>query len=166
MLVADGDMMRDRGFTLIEALVVLSIVAIVLAIGAPNLSFLIGSMNARSASFDLIGDLALARSEAIKRNAPVTVAPLVDGDWSRGWRVIAGAATLRQREALPTGLSVAADTEWDDGVVFGRNGRIEADTAAAAAANVTWVITSSNATPRCVVITPTGAARSKVGGTC
>jgi len=161
MLVADGDMMRDRGFTLIEALVVLSIVAIVLAIGAPNLSFLIGSMNARSASFDLIGDLALARSEAIKRNAPVSVVPLVDGDWSRGWRVMAGAATLRQREALPPSLSVtsAANT----GLQFGANGRIGTDIDTV---NATWAITSSNATPRCVVITPTGAARSKVGGTC
>jgi type IV fimbrial biogenesis protein FimT len=156
MLVADGNMMRERGFTLIEALVVLSIVAVVMAIGAPNLSFLIGSMNARSASFDLIADLALARSEAIKRNAPVTVEPLVAGNWAQGWRVTAGAATLRQREALPAALTVAGAAN----VQFRPNGRTGADTTDT---NATWAITSSNATPRCVVITPTGAARSKVG---
>jgi type IV fimbrial biogenesis protein FimT len=161
MLVTHGNVMRARGFTLIEALVVLSIAAIVLAIGAPNLSHLIASMNARSASFDLIADLALARSEAIKRNAPVSVVPLVVGNWSQGWRVTAGAATLRQREALPPALSVISAA--NNGLQFEPNGRIGADTATA---NATWAITSSNATPRCVVITPTGAARSKVGATC
>lgn len=157
MLVTHGNVMRERGFTLIEALVVLSIAAIVLAIGAPNLSFLIASMNARSASFDLIGDLALARSEAIKRNATITVVPLVAGNWAQGWRITDGAATLRQREALPTALSVASAS---NNLEFRPNGRLGADTATA---NATWAITSSNATPRCVVITPTGAARSKVG---
>jgi type IV fimbrial biogenesis protein FimT len=162
MLVAHGNMMRERGFTLIEALVVLSIVAIVLAIGAPNLSFLIASMNARSASFDLIGDLALARSEAIKRNGVVTVQPLSGNNWALGWRVVAAATptfpemTIRQREALPTALSVASASNT---LIFQPNGRIGADDTAKA----TWAITSSNATPRCVVITPTGAARSKVG---
>ena len=79
---------RDRGFTLMEALVVLSIVAIVLAIGAAQPVLPDRIMNARSASFDLVGDLALARSEAIKRNQPVTVAPLVTGNWSQGWRIV------------------------------------------------------------------------------
>jgi type IV fimbrial biogenesis protein FimT len=146
-----------RGFTLIEALVVLSIVAIVLAIGAPNLSFLIGSMNARSASFDLIADLALARSEAIKRNAPVTVEPLVGTDWSQGWRIVAGGATLRERAGLPAALAV---TSGAGSLQFRANGRLGTD---ANPTNLSWAITSSNATPRCVVITPTGSARSKPG---
>jgi type IV fimbrial biogenesis protein FimT len=150
-------MTGQRGFTLTELLVVLSIAAILLAIGAPNLSHLIASMNARSATFDLIGDLALARSEAIKRNAVVTVEPLVAGNWSQGWRVTAGAATLREHNALPAALSVASTAA---NLQFRPNGRLGADTATG---NATWAITSTNATPRCVVITPTGAARSKVG---
>jgi type IV fimbrial biogenesis protein FimT len=149
-------MRRERGFTLTEALVVLSIAAVLIAIGAPNLSHLIGSINARSATFDLIGDLAFARSEAIKRNANVTVEP-VAGNWSQGWRVTVGAATLREHNALPTALSVASTAA---NLQFRPNGRVGADTATGSA---TWAITSTNATPRCVVITPTGAARSKVG---
>lgn len=146
-----------RGFTLIEALVVLSIAAILLAIGVPNLSFLIASMNARSASFDLVADLATARSEAIKRNQAVTVEPLVAGNWSQGWRIVTGATTLREHTALPSALSVTSDAA---SLQFGPNGRVGID---AADANLLWRITSSNATPRCVVITPTGAARSKAG---
>jgi type IV fimbrial biogenesis protein FimT len=157
MLVrSHGNVMHARGFTLIELMVVLSIAAIVLAIGVPNLSFLIGSMNARSASFDLIADLALARSEAIKRNQPVTVTA-VGGSWASGWRVTAGATTLRERAALPPVLAV---TSASTNLQFGSNGRLVLDDPSA---NMTWAITSSNATPRCVVITPTGSARSKVG---
>jgi type IV fimbrial biogenesis protein FimT len=154
---------RTRGFTLMEALVVLSIVAIVVAIGAPNLSFLIGTMNARSASFDLVADLALARSEAIKRNRPATVAPLVAGNWSQGWRITTTdpatgvAVTLRERGALPAALGFTSSAA---SLQFGANGRIGLDTAPA---NLSWEITSSNAGPRCVVITPTGSARSKMG---
>ena len=36
-----------------------------------------------------------------------TVEPLVAGNWAQGWRITAGAATLRQREALPAALTVA-----------------------------------------------------------
>jgi type IV fimbrial biogenesis protein FimT len=161
MLVTHGNMMRERGFTLIEALVVLSIVAIVVAVGVPNLSHLIGTMNARSATFDLVADLAMARSEAIKRNANIGVQPLVGNDWSQGWRVWDGVNTLRQRSALPSGLTVTSSSNT---LQFRPNGRLGADDTATA--NASWSITSSNATPRCVVITPTGAARSivKVGG--
>lgn len=154
---------HTRGFTLMETLVVLSIIAIVVAIGAPNLTFLIGSMNARSASFDLVADLALARSEAIKRNRAVTVAPLVAGNWSQGWGITTTdpatgtAVTLRERGALPAALGV---TSAAANLQFGPNGRIGLDTSAA---NMSWAITSSNAGPRCVVITPTGTARSKMG---
>jgi type IV fimbrial biogenesis protein FimT len=146
-----------RGFTLIEALVVLSIAAILLAIGVPNLSFLIASMNARSASFDLVADLATARSEAIKRSQPVTVEPLVAGNWSQGWRIVAGATTLREHTALPSALSV---TDAPASLQFRPNGRVSSD---ADDSNLEWKITSSNSTPRCVVITPTGSARSKAG---
>jgi type IV fimbrial biogenesis protein FimT len=146
-----------RGFTLIEALVVLSIAGILLAIGVPNLSFLIASMNARSASFDLVADLATARSEAIKRNQPVTVEPVVAGNWSQGWRIVAGATTLREHVALPSALSV---TDAPASLQFRPNGRVGTDTSDV---NMEWKITSSNSTPRCVVITPTGSARSKAG---
>ena len=152
---------RAHGFTLMEALVVMSIIAIVVAIGAPNLTFLIASMNARSASFDLVADLALARSEAIKRNRAVTVAA-VGGNWSQGWQITTttGAGvdvTLRERGALPSALGV---TSAAASLQFGANGRIGPDTAPG---NMSWAITSSNAGPRCVVITPTGSARSKMG---
>lgn len=152
---------RLGGFTLIETLVVVALLVIVAGITAPGFSFLIGSMNAKSAAFDLVNDLTLARGEAIKRNATVTVQPINGTNWASGWQIVAGAEVLRTRPALPSGLSVGAPAQLQ----FLANGRVPDGTLAA---NLTWSISStfSGVTPRCIVITPTGSARSKHGGTC
>jgi type IV fimbrial biogenesis protein FimT len=151
---------RARGFTLIEVMVVVSILAILSAIAAPGFRSLIGTMNAKSAAFDLIGDLTAARSEAIKRNQSTTVVPL-DGDWAKGWEVRrADNGALRTRPALTSSLAVSGAPSA--GVTFRPNGRLSDDTAVA---NLTWSISSSisGVTARCVVVTTTGSARSKAG---
>jgi type IV fimbrial biogenesis protein FimT len=148
------------GFTLIETMVVVSILAIVGTIAAPSFRSFIGTMNAKSAAFDLISDLAVARSEAIKGNQVTTVTP-AGGDWSKGWSVTdAGGRTLRERTALGSSLSVGGSPPAT--ISFRPNGRLSNDTVTA---NLGFSISSSIAgvTARCVVITPTGAARSKMG---
>jgi len=61
------------GFTLIELMVTVSIVGILLAVGVPN--FLVFMQNNRlvAQSNDVVTIFNYARSEAIKRNLPVTV---------------------------------------------------------------------------------------------
>jgi type IV fimbrial biogenesis protein FimT len=147
---------RRGGFTLIEVIVVVALLGIVAAIAAPSFRSFIGTMNSKSAAFDLISDLTIARSEAIKRNANTTLAP-VAGSWTNGWQVLdAGGATLYQRAALSSNLSVSGATA----VVFQPNGRLTIDTDDAIRK---WSISStiSGVTARCVVIGPTGSARSK-----
>jgi type IV fimbrial biogenesis protein FimT len=157
------------GFTLIEAMVVVALLAIVGTLAAPSFRAFIGTMNAKSAAFDLINDLSMARSEAIKSNWTVRVVPEA-GDWTKGWRIVrdAGApgdpdnvddVVLRVRPALTSALSV---TGVPNEVQFRPNGRLDDDTASG---NVAWSVTStiSGVTPRCIVISPTGSARSKMG---
>jgi type IV fimbrial biogenesis protein FimT len=149
------------GFTLIEAVVVVALLAIVATIAAPSFRSFIGTMNSKSAAFDLINDLTVARSEAIKRNANIAVTP-TGGDWAKGWQVLdANGNALRERPALTSSLSVGGDA--GAGVVFAPNGRLSNDTTTA---NQKWSISSSisGVTARCVVISPTGSARSKTGG--
>jgi type IV fimbrial biogenesis protein FimT len=146
----------QAGFTLIEVVVVVALLGIVAAIAAPSFRSFIGTMNSKSAAFDLINDLTIARSEAIKRNANTSLAP-VAGDWTKGWQVLdAGGATLYERAALSSALNVSGATA----VVFTPNGRLSVDTADAIRK---WSISStiSGVTARCVVISPTGSARSK-----
>ncbi len=149
---------QQRGFTIVELMTVVVILAIVAGIAAPSFRSLVGSMNTKAAAFDLISDLTTARSEAIKRNGTATIAP-IGGSWANGWRISAGGSTLRERSSPGSSVSISAPTA---GVTFGASGRLSglADTS-----NLSWSVTSSvsGVTARCIVITPTGAARAKTG---
>ncbi len=150
-----------RGFTLIEVLVVMTILGILAALAAPNFQNFMGTINSKSAALDLVNDLATARSEAIKRNDTMALAP-ISGSWSNGWRVTSGAGTvLLTHNALKYGLTLTG-TSSSTGVVFQPNGRLAADSAPS---NLNWLISSSisGVTSRCLVITPAGSARSKSG---
>ena len=93
----------QQGFTLIEALIVIAMIGVMLALAAPSFVTFTASQRVKTASFDLYATLAFARSEAIKRRQPVTVAP-VGGDWTTGWTVntVVGGVdtTLRSQDAL------------------------------------------------------------------
>jgi type IV fimbrial biogenesis protein FimT len=92
-------MLRQRGFTLIEALLVIVVIGVFLALAAPSFVTFTSGQKVKTASFELYSTFAYARSEALKRRADVVVTP-VDSDWTKGWTVTTGAETLRTQEAL------------------------------------------------------------------
>jgi len=81
-----------RGFTLIELMVSIAVLAILLGIAAPSFRSMTASSDLRGVSNELITTLAQARSEAIKRGGRVTVCMSADGaaciatgGWEQGW---------------------------------------------------------------------------------
>ncbi len=66
-------MRKMRGFTLLEVLVVLAIVAILTTLAAPSLKFLIQSNAMSSAVNTFLSDLRYARTESIKRSGYVVL---------------------------------------------------------------------------------------------
>jgi len=83
---------RAGGFTLIELLVALTVLGVLAAIAVPsfNEAFLANRLASYSNSF--IASAAMAKSEAIKRNAPVKMcrsasgtACATSGGWQQGW---------------------------------------------------------------------------------
>lgn len=61
------------GFTLIEVMIALAILATLLATGAPSLLSFVQNQQIRSTAEDLKSGLALARAEAMRRNARVSL---------------------------------------------------------------------------------------------
>lgn len=155
-----GGRKSTTGFTLVELAVVVAIVAVAATVAAPSFSVFIDTMHAKSAALDLVSDLATARSEALKRNAAVTMEPL-GADWSSGWQIKdVDGAELRRRSALRTGLSVSAPVAV---ISFLPNGRLTGTDIDSG--NAAWSISSTlpGVASRCVIITPSGTARTKQG---
>jgi type IV fimbrial biogenesis protein FimT len=116
----------QRGFTLIELIVVLSIVAIMASFAVPSFTATVNNQALASVSSDLYTSILQARSEALKTNRVVYVTPTVTGtpttaDWASGWTVFvdnnnngaynsADDALVISRPAIPSNVTVTTDT--------------------------------------------------------
>ena len=80
---------RDAGVTLLEALVVIAVVAMVSAIVAPNMGRSLGLLSLRQSASVVQADLRVARATAMRTGTALTVTRLPDGhgyDWIGGTR--------------------------------------------------------------------------------
>ena len=85
-------MKKNSGFTLLEAIVVVGMVSILFAIAIPSMTTFTKNDRLTTNVNTLIGHLAYARSEAVKRSQQVSVcasndAATCSGGWNDGWIV-------------------------------------------------------------------------------
>jgi type IV fimbrial biogenesis protein FimT len=93
------------GFTLVEVLVVVALLAIIAALAAPSFASLIGRTRTQSLVSSLEASVYQARSEAVRRGAAVQMSPIrCAGEpdtavprWGCGWQIVqvAGGAVIR-----------------------------------------------------------------------
>lgn len=111
--------MRSRqtasGFTLIEAMVAIAVMAVLLTIAVPSFKNATLGSQLRAAANDLAAAAFMARSEAIKRNAVVTLCMSADGEtcsasggWEQGWAILLAGTPLQRHTAAPAGLKITA----------------------------------------------------------
>lgn len=84
----------QRGITLIELMVTIAVMAILLGIAVPSFNDALLGSKLGSHANNLVATINMARSEAIKRNVPVTLCASADGascatsgGWEQGWVV-------------------------------------------------------------------------------
>lgn len=89
-------MRRNAGFTLIELVTTMSVVAILAGVAAPSFAGFLERQRASAAMNSLMTHMALARISAITRNRRAVLCPSTDGrhcetstDWSAGWMLFA-----------------------------------------------------------------------------
>lgn len=102
----------SAGFTLVEMMIAITLMAILMAIAVPSFRDASLGSQLRSTVNELVASVAVARSEAIKRNAVVTLCVSADGNacgaggWEQGWIVFQGANLIQHQGAGATGFKV------------------------------------------------------------
>ncbi len=106
---------RQRAFTLIELMVALVVLAILAAIAVPGYDGVVLSSRLRTYTTDFSASAQLARSEAMKRNAPITLCSSSDGascdssaGWEQGWVILAGSTVVKHYPAAKTGYLLSS----------------------------------------------------------
>lgn len=132
---------RIAGFTLVELMVTIAVLAILLGVAIPGMQAFVVRNRLAAINNDLMTALNLARSEAIKRAITVSVCRTNDngvscaGTWSDGWMVFvntdgdspavkdgANETLLRVFPALPAGYTLNATANFTNFVTYGRSG--------------------------------------------
>lgn len=163
---------RVRGYSIMELMTVVAILGIMLGFGVPSFQEFVTNYRTSVQTNDLLSDLAVARSEAVKyaRRAEVRAE---GGDWSNGWivwtdlnadgDVDADEIVKRHGVAEPDFTILAGDTGGNPApmIAFGVTGTLVQP---AGGARVEFAICRPDNDPersRGVVLIPSGRAESQ-----
>lgn len=160
---------KSRGFTLIETLVSLTVLAVIAALAAPSFRNLILQQRIRASAFDMYSAMVQARSEAITRHQTIYIYSLSGGtDWGSGWCVSkntsgncdsSDANAIRRFGINSTSLQFSTNLTSGNSVGFGVTGRPTTAFKLSVSSSI------GTTTARCIGIDTSGRPYSKEG-TC
>lgn len=147
---------RLRGVTLVELVIVILVLAVLAAVALPSFRQLIVSQRIKTTASALMASLMQTRSEALKRNASITLTPLLGTQWNTGWKVADpgdASKSLLQVDAV-NGVTISGPNS----IVFTSSGRVSGS-------NASFKL-SSTETPdiRCVSVSLSGIPVVKNSG--
>jgi type IV fimbrial biogenesis protein FimT len=131
-------MRQERGFTLIEMMIGIGLMALLLSIAVPALDMFTSNARQSGAVNDFVASMHVARSTAVTTNTRVTVCPSDNGErcaavaWDQGWIVFAdpnsnqivdGDERIVSTGSPIDGLSIDSD-EFGTFLTYRPNGRV------------------------------------------
>jgi type IV fimbrial biogenesis protein FimT len=157
---------RNAGFTLLELMVTIAILAVLIALGMPSFQDSLRSNRAVTTTNELLASLSLARTEAIRGLGAAGVCASADGancqtstDWSGGWMVWreerVGAVLVRTTVRYVQSKSQMTVTGPNDGIIFTTQGRSQTG-----ATQFNLSPTGVTGFSKCVLVNVTGQTRS------
>ena len=102
-----------KGFTLIELMVALAVLAIVVAIGFPAFGGIFERSRADSDASELLRAFNVARLEAINHSEVVTVNATTNDDWALDLEIVRGGTVIRSYAGLPAGATITTTGNVD-----------------------------------------------------
>ncbi|WP_342667344.1 GspH/FimT family pseudopilin [Comamonas composti] len=119
-----------RGFTSIELLVTIAILAVLAGLAAPSFTPLIERWRVRQAVEELQSTFYFARSEAVKRGAATITSGNCDAqdggtNWSNGW-MVCSTTTILQQSTAPSNVTISTATKAEP-IIIDRWGQFPSD---------------------------------------
>ncbi len=117
---------QAKGFTLIELMIILTIVGVLMALAAPNYRDFVRRNRLTTQSNEFIAAVQFTRAEAIRRNRNVTLSATDDSDntneWGKGWQVLDDTTLLRVAPTLPGALALDSSVNNVNEITFNSTG--------------------------------------------
>ena len=127
-----------HGFTLVEVIVVVALIAILMSMAVPSLASFQRNSELRASASGFLAAVQSARAEAMKRGMDTYVVPVSDNNWATGWTVYADVdrsqsltgndvvimqtGAIASKTSVTGGLAVAAEFAGTSGKFIRFNG--------------------------------------------
>lgn len=148
-----------------ELMLVVAIAGILASIAIPSFSYLTASQRVKNASFEVYALLNIARSESIKRNADVTITPIMVGGVFDRIEVTAANGTMLYTKSAPKAVGIKASIA---GITYQRTGRTTTPGATfwidIHDSGTGGVPTSPSTHAHCITLSLSGMPNAKKGG--
>jgi type IV fimbrial biogenesis protein FimT len=152
----------STGFTMVELLITIAIATILATIAIPSFSGLIASQRAKTAASELFASFLTARSDAIVRNANVTVSPLAGGWANGGWQILDPANNVLDSHGAVAGVTITLIPAGST-VTFRPSGRV---LAGSTTSFVVTTVSGSTTNNQCISLNLSGRPSQQASNAC